>query len=138
MRGASAVLKVAASIGLGFLMGSLVSVGIGILTEPRSELFDFTGLAVAALLFALPIAVATLAGKLRPRAVGVGAVLAGATMQVTVNEMQVVATVVTISLGAALFQFGLAEGKAGLRDDRRSAAADSGTEPGTLPRRFTA
>jgi hypothetical protein len=50
MRRASAVLKVAASIGLGFLMGSLVSVGIGILTEPRSELFDFTGLAVAALI----------------------------------------------------------------------------------------
>jgi hypothetical protein len=49
-------------------------------------------------------------------------------MQVTVNEMQVVATVVTISLGAALFLFGLAEGKAGLeRDDRRSAATDSDT-----------
>jgi hypothetical protein len=105
-------------------MGYLVSIGVGILTEPRSELFDLTGLAVVALVFALPIAVATVARKLRPRPVGVGTVLAGAMMHVLVNDMQVVATAVTISVGVALFLFGLlAEGEPGLtRDDRRRAA----------------
>ena len=101
-------MRASASIVLGLLMGFLVSFGVGILVEERTELFDFTGLAAVALVIALLVAGAAVFEVLEPRLVGASSALVGVVVHVLVNDMQITATLVTIVVGAALVLYGQA------------------------------